>query len=86
MAARIAGYVGWHGLAVNRLFNADHYAYRKSLILFRPGFHSAARALQALLPVEVAMEESDAPRRDVHLTLGADLLPFDARLLADEAG
>lgn len=81
MAARMGHYLREHGLEVNRLFNADHYGYRTSRILFRPGFGDEARRLRALLPIEVAMEESDAPLRDVRLQLGSDLLAFDAALL-----
>jgi tetratricopeptide (TPR) repeat protein len=80
MAARMATHLRGHGLNVNRLFNARHYGWQRSRIRFRPGFEEAARELRTRLPIEVAMEESDAPLRDVHLTLGADLLDFDATL------
>jgi tetratricopeptide (TPR) repeat protein len=86
MAARMATYLRGHGLNVNRLLNARHYRWQRSQIRFRPGFEEAARELRARLPIEVAMEESDAPLRDVHLTLGADLSEFDAALLAGGAG
>jgi tetratricopeptide (TPR) repeat protein len=86
MAARMADHLRGHGVNVNRLLNEQHYRWERSQIRFRPGFEEAARELRARLPIEVAMEESDVPLRDVRLTLGADLAAFDAALLAGGDG
>lgn len=81
MAARMRGYLSGHGITVHQLTNADSFAYRRSVIFYRPGFEAEASRLSSLLPGNVSIEQNAQQRSAVRLRLGADLLDFDTTLL-----
>lgn len=81
MAARMRGHLVGNGFHVDRLTNADSFAYAKSVIFFRPGFIERAKQLAALLPDPVRLEEQPDQWSEVRLRLGGDLLDFDLTLL-----
>jgi LytR cell envelope-related transcriptional attenuator/Tetratricopeptide repeat len=82
MADRCRSFLATHGIGTNRLTNASHFNFRRSVILYRPGFEEEARRLANLLPPGVALHQTSSQRSDVRLRLGADLLEFDDDLVA----
>lgn len=82
MAARMRTYLARHGLEVDRLTNAESFAYQDSIIFFRPGRLARAKEVAELLPHPVRLEEKADQWSEVSLRLGGDLLDFDLTLLS----
>jgi len=86
MAARMRDYLEVTGVPVDRLTNADHYAYTASVVLYHPGHERAAEALAAALPVRVELKLDLSGWSDLRLLLGGDMLDFDRELIARADG
>jgi hypothetical protein len=82
MAARFRSHLAAKGISAGSLTNAGHYMYRRTVIFYRCGRKHEAEELAAALPLPVKMVRSDVAGPDLRLTLGSDLLDFDARVLA----
>lgn len=85
MAARIGTYLESAGISVTRLTNARHFRHQTSCIYYKPGQEAEARALAKILPVDVAIMETDYQKADIRLELGGDLLKFDEKLYYGES-
>ena len=82
-AARMGAWLKTSGLSAVRLTNAESFTNRRSVIYYREGHRELAFALLAVLPREVAIEPAaEEQRQPLRLKLGADLLEFDAQLIA----
>ncbi len=80
MAKRFSTFFGSKGLRVASTKNAGDYDYDVSVISYAPGYEEEAKKMAAALPVAVELEEDADLNVKVELTIGADLLAFDASL------
>jgi Flp pilus assembly protein TadD len=84
MAKRFSTFFDSKGLRVTSMKNAGDYDHDVSVISYAPGYEEEAEKMAAVLPVDVELVEDEGLNAKVELTIGADLLAFDASLLKNK--
>ncbi|HKJ76403.1 MAG TPA: LytR C-terminal domain-containing protein, partial [Gammaproteobacteria bacterium] len=82
MAALVGRALRADGRVVGRLTNADSFSIRRTTVYYRPGGRKEAERVAGSLPVEAAVEESGAMRRDigVRVVIGRDILDHETEI------